>query len=88
MSDKQNESVKRYYEKNHDTINANRRAKYAENPLPKRKTMLAYLHDMKVNDPIKYRAMLDKKKAVAMKKAALEGRVIHPRRSRFTVPDV
>ena len=87
MSDKQKNAIMRYYEKNKDTINKNRREKYAAEPTQKRKQMLAYLHDMKKNDPVKYRAMLDKKKADARMKAAKVGRVIHPRRSRFTVPD-
>ena len=87
MSDAQKAAIKTYYAKNKDTINKNRREKYAEDPTQKRKQMLAYLHDMKKNDPVKYRAMLDKKKADARIKAAKTGRVIHPRRSRFTVPD-
>ena len=88
MTDKQKSSGTRYYEKNKDTINSNRREKYNADPAPKRKQMLKYLHDMKVNDPVKYRAMLDKKKSDARMLAAKEGRIIHPRRSRFTVPDV
>ena len=88
MSDTQTAAIKRYYEKNRDTINKQRREKYAADPTPKRKKMLDYLHDMKVNNPVKYRAMLDKKKADARMKAAKIGRVVHPRRPRFTVPDV
>ena len=88
MSDKQKEAIQRYYEKNRDTINKQRREKYAADPTPKRKKMLDYLHDMKKNDPVKYRAMLDKKKSDARILAAKTGRVIHPRRARFTVPDV
>ena len=87
MSEEPKVYCSKYYADNRVTINKNRRAKYAENPLPKRKLMVDHLHDMKKNDPVKYRAMLDKKKAIAREKAAKEGRVIHPRRSRFIVPD-
>ena len=35
MSDKQKEAIQRYYEKNRDTINKQRREKYAADPTPK-----------------------------------------------------